>query len=415
MSIKSEMISMAERAKRASEELAKLDTSTKNSILRSMARRLLERRKEVLKANEKDIKLAKRKGLGKALIDRLTLNSSRIANMARSLREVASLPDPVGRMMRTIRRPNGLIIKKVRVPIGVIAMIYEARPNVTVEASGLAFKSGNAIILKGGREAQNSNLIITKILNGIKNLPNDAVQLIGTTSRKAVKELLRLDDYIDLVIPRGGEALIQMVRRESTIPVIAHAKGLCHTYVDRDADLDMAEKIVYNAKVQRPGVCNALETLLVHKDIAKKFLPRMIERLEGAGVEVRGCPKSRSIVPGINKANEGDWQTEYLDLILSIKIVNSLKEVLDHISRYGSNHSETVVTRDKRVAERFLKEVDASAVFVNASTRLNDGGEFGLGAEIGISTQKLHARGPMGLEELTTYKYLIYGKGQIRE
>ncbi|MCK4648517.1 glutamate-5-semialdehyde dehydrogenase, partial [bacterium] len=249
MSIKSEMISMAERAKRASEELAKLDTSTKNSILRSMARRLLERRKEVLKANEKDIKLAKRKGLGKALIDRLTLNSSRIANMARSLREVASLPDPVGRMMRTIRRPNGLIIKKVRVPIGVIAMIYEARPNVTVEASGLAFKSGNAIILKGGREAQNSNLIITKILNGIKNLPNDAVQLIGTTSRKAVKELLRLDDYIDLVIPRGGEALIQMVRRESTIPVIAHAKGLCHTYVDRDADLDIANKIVYNAKV----------------------------------------------------------------------------------------------------------------------------------------------------------------------
>lgn len=415
MSIKSEMIRMAERAKKASEELARLSTPAKNSILKDMARGILKRKEEILKANERDIEFAKKKGLSKALIDRLTLKPARIQNMAKSLRGVASLSDPVGRMMRTIRRPNGLVIKKIRVPIGVIAMIYEARPNVTVEASGLAFKSGNAVILKGGSEAQNSNLIITKILNGTKGLPKDAVQLIGTTSRKAVKELLGLDDYIDLVIPRGGEGLIQMVRRESTIPVIAHAKGLCHAYVDRDADLDMAEKIVYNAKVQRPGVCNALETLLVHKDVAKKFLPRMIKRLEGAGVEVRGCPKSRRIVPGINKANEGDWQTEYLDLILSIKIVNSLEEALDHISRYGSNHSETVITRDKIVAERFLKGVDASAVFVNASTRLNDGGEFGLGAEIGISTQKLHARGPMGLEELTTYKYLVYGKGQIRQ
>ncbi len=414
MSIKSEMISLAERAKRASEELARLSTPAKNSILKNMARGILKRKKEILRANERDVELTKKKGLSRALIDRLALKPARIQNMAKSLRKVASLPDPVGRIIRTTRRPNGLVIKKIKVPIGVIAMIYEARPNVTVEASGLAFKSGNAVILKGGSEAQNSNLIITKILNETKSLPKNAIQLIGTTSRQAVKELLRLDDYIDLVIPRGGEGLIQMVRSQSTIPVIAHAKGLCHTYVDRDANLDMAEEIVYNAKVQRPGVCNALETLLVHKDIAKRFLPRMIERLEGVGVEVRGCPKSRRIVLSINKAGEIDWQTEYLDLILSIKIVNSLEEALDHIARYGSNHSEAIITRDKKAAERFLKAVDASAVFVNASTRLNDGGEFGLGAEIGISTQKLHARGPMGLEELTTYKYLVYGKGQVR-
>ncbi len=412
--IKNEMISMAKRAKRASGELARLSTLTKNSILKNMAREFLKRRKGILKANERDIRFAKKKGLSKALIDRLSLSSLRIENMAKSLRGIASLPDPVGIIIKTTKRPNGLTIKKVRVPIGVIAMIYEARPNVTVEASGLALKSGNAIILKGGSEAQNSNLTILKILNETKGLPENALQLIKTTSRQAVRELLRLDDYIDLVIPRGGEGLIQMVKETSTIPVIAHAKGLCHTYVDRDADLDMALKVVYNAKVQRPGVCNALETLLVHKNIAQKFLPRMIERLEGAGVEVRGCPKSRRIVPGINKARESDWRTEYLDLILSIKIVNSLEEALDHISRYGSNHSEAIITRNKKAAEKFLKEVDASAVFVNASTRFNDGGEFGLGAEIGISTQKLHARGPMGLEELTTYKYLVYGKGQIR-
>lgn len=414
MSIKDEMISMAKRAKEASEELARLSTFTKNSILKDMAKEIIKSKKVVLRANERDIEFAKKKGLSKALIDRLTLSSSRIENMARSLREVAFLPDPVGRIIKTTKRPNGLTIKKVRVPIGVIAMIYEARPNVTVEAGGLAFKSGNAIILKGGREAQSSNLAITKILNETKDLPEGAIQLIGTTSRQAVKELLRLNDYIDLVIPRGGEGLIQMVRRDSTIPVIAHAKGLCHTYVDRDADLDMALKVVYNAKVQRPGVCNALETLLVHRDIAQRFLPRMVERLEEARVEVRGCPKTRRIVPGINKARESDWKTEYLDLILSIKVVKDLAEALGHISRYGSNHSEAIITKNERAAERFLKEVDASAVFVNASTRLHDGGEFGLGAEIGISTQKLHARGPMGLEELTTYKYLVYGRGQVR-
>ncbi|MBU4310812.1 glutamate-5-semialdehyde dehydrogenase [bacterium] len=415
MDIKNEMISMAKRAKRASKELAGLSTSAKNSILRNMARGLSKGKKGILKANERDVELAKKKGLSRALIDRLTLTPSRIENMTKSLREVASLPDPVGRIMKTTRRPNGLVIKKVRVPIGVIAMIYEARPNVTVEASALALKSGNAVILKGGSEAQSSNLAIVKILEETKGLPEDAIQLIKTTSRQAVRELLRLDDYIDLVIPRGGEGLIRTVRRESTIPVIAHAKGLCHIYVDRDADLNMAEEIVYNAKVQRPGVCNALETLLVHKSIARRFLPRMIERLEGAGVEVRGCPKTKRIAPGINEAREIDWQTEYLDLILSIKIVNSLEETLDHISRYGSNHSEAIITENKKTAERFLKEVDASAVFVNASTRLHDGGEFGLGAEIGISTQKLHARGPMGLEELTTYKYLVYGDGQVRE
>ncbi|MBA7652806.1 Gamma-glutamyl phosphate reductase [subsurface metagenome] len=267
----------------------------------------------------------------------------------------------------------------------------------------------------GGSEAQNSNLAVTKILNETKGLPENAIQIVKTTSRKAVKELLRLDDYIDLVIPRGGEGLIRMVRRESTIPVIAHAKGLCHTYVDGDVDLDMALKVVYNAKVQRPGVCNATETLLVHRDIAKKFLPRMVKKLEEVGVEIRGDFRTRKILPQIKKANESDWQAEYLDLILSIKVVNSLNEALDHISRYGSNHSEAIITKNKKAQERFLREVDASAVFVNTSTRFNDGGEFGLGAEIGISTQKLHARGPMGLEELTTYKYLVYGKGQVRE
>jgi len=415
MSIKEEMRNLAERAKRASGELARLSTPAKNIILKNMAEKLLKRREEILKANEKDVKLSKKKGLSRALIDRLTLNSSRIENMARSLRGVASLPDPVGRVVKTTRRPNGLVIKKVRVPIGVIGMIYEARPNVTVEASGLTLKSGNAIILKGGSEAQNSNLAVSKILNETKGLPENAIQIVKTTSRKAVKELLRLDEYIDLVIPRGGEGLIRMVRRESTIPVIAHAKGLCHTYVDKDADLDMALKVVYNAKVQRPGVCNATETLLVHRDIAKKFLPRMVKKLEEVGVEIRGDFQTRKILPQIKKANESDWRTEYLDLILSIKVVNSLNEALDHISRYGSNHSEAIITKNKKAQERFLKEVDASAVFVNTSTRFNDGGEFGLGAEIGISTQKLHARGPMGLEELTTYKYLVYGKGQIRQ
>lgn len=414
MSIKNEMINLAERAKRVTGELARLSTPAKNSILKNMAQRILKGKREILKANQRDVTLTKGKGLSKALIDRLTLTPSRLENMVRSLREVASLSDPVGKIMKTTRRPNGLLIKKVRVPIGVIAMIYEARPNVTIEASGLALKSGNAIILKGGREAQNSNLALVEILEETRHLPRNAIQLIKTTSRQAVSELLKLDDYLDLVIPRGGEGLIQMVRRESTIPVIAHAGGLCHTYVDEEADLDMALKVVYNAKIQRPGVCNALETLLVHRDIARDFLPRMIERLEAAGVEVRGCPKSRRIIPGINKARENDWQTEYLNLILSIKVVNSLQEALDHISRYGSNHSEAIITRNKEAAGRFLQEVDASAVFVNASTRFNDGGEFGLGAEIGISTQKLHARGPMGLEELTTYKYLVYGKGQIR-
>jgi glutamate-5-semialdehyde dehydrogenase len=415
MSIKNEMIRMAQRAKKASEELARLSTSAKNSILKNMAKEILKRKKEILRANKRDVASAKKKGLSKALIDRLTLNPSRIENMAKSLRGVVSLPDPVGRIMKTTRRPNGLVIKKVRVPIGVIAMIYEARPNVTVEASGLAFKSANAIILKGGSEAQNSNLIITKILNGIKDLPENAIQLVKTTSRKAVKELLRLDDYIDLVIPRGGEGLIRMVKETSTIPVIAHAKGLCHTYVDGDVDLDMAERIVYNAKVQRPGVCNALETLLIHRNIAKRFLPRMAKRLEEVGVEIRGDSRTRKILPQIKKAKEIDWQTEYLDLILSIKVVKDLAEALDHIARYGSGHSEAIITKNKKAQERFLKEVDASAVFVNASTRLNDGGEFGLRAEIGISTQKLHARGPMGLEELTTYKYLVYGKGQVRK
>jgi glutamate-5-semialdehyde dehydrogenase len=414
MNFEGKIMSMAIQARRASGEMACLSTSAKNSILRKMAGRLHEKEKEILRANTRDIRAARTKGLSQALIDRLSLTPSRITDMATSLREVASLPDPVGRVMKTLKRPNGLSIKKIRVPIGVIAMIYEARPNVTVEATALALKSGNAIILKGGSEAQNSNLALAKILNGTPGLPENGMQLVETTSRQAVKRLLKLDTYIDLVIPRGGENFVQMVRRESTIPVIAHAKGLCHTYVDKAADADMAIKVVYNAKVQRPGVCNALETLLVHKKAARSLLPRLIVRLKEAGVEVKGCPRTKKIVPGIKPARALDWQTEYLDLILSIKIVDSLDDALEHILRYGSHHSEAIITGDKKAAARFVKEVDASAVFVNTSTRFNDGGEFGLGAEIGISTQKLHARGPMGLEELTTYKYLVYGKGQIR-
>ncbi|MCK4437141.1 glutamate-5-semialdehyde dehydrogenase [bacterium] len=418
MSLKNEMLAMAQGARKAARELACASTETKNRALLSMANGLRKSEKNILTENEKDVKGADEKGLPKALVDRLLLNSSRIESMAGGLEEVAKLPDPVGEVIKMWKRPNGLEIGKRRVPIGVIALIYEARPNVTADSSGLSLKAGNAIILRGGSEAIHSNLAIARVLSeeaSRAGLPEEAIQLIKTTDREAVRELLKLNEFIDLIIPRGGESLIKTVVEESTIPVIKHYKGICHTYVDEFADLGMAMNISFNAKVQRPGVCNAMETLLVHRAIARQFLPTMLKKFQESGVEVRGCQEVRKIVPETKEATEEDWKTEYLDLVLSVKVVSSLKEAIEHIHKYGSNHSEAIVTENCRAAKKFLDEVDAAAVYVNASTRFTDGGEFGLGAEIGISTEKIHARGPMGLEELCTYKYIIYGEGQIRQ
>jgi glutamate-5-semialdehyde dehydrogenase len=382
-----------------------------------MADNLRAHANTVLKRNRKDIQKAKAADLSSAMIDRLTLNKNRIEAMATGLEEIVKLPDPVGEVMRMWKRPNGLRIGKVRVPIGVIGFIYESRPNVTIDAAGLCLKSGNAIILRGGSEAIESNSAIAEVVAAsLKQvgLPEHAVQLLQTTDRAAVGLMLKLDEYIDLIIPRGGKPLIRLVVENSTIPVIMHYDGICHTYVDEFADMRMAEDICMNAKVQRPGVCNAMETLLVHSGIAREFLPNIGRKLTEAGVEIRGCGKTRKILPEATKASEKDWQTEYLDLILSIKIVDSVEDAIDHIDKYGSAHSDTIVTENYQRAQKFLEEVDSSAVFVNASTRFNDGFEFGLGAEIGISTNRLHCRGPMGLEELTTTKYVVYGSGQVR-
>lgn len=406
---------LAKRAKCASYALAAVPSSVKNDALKRMARALEDNFREIIRENKKDLACAR--NLSKALIDRLKLNEGRIRLMAESLRSVASLKDPVGEVIKSGLRPNGLRIQKVRVPIGVIGIIYEARPNVTSDCIGLCLKSGNAVILKGGSEAINTNRAIFRILQTAakkSSLPSAAISFIGTTERRALDYLLGLNEYIDLIIPRGGEGLIRFVGEHSRIPVIKHYKGICHTFVDDRADLRMAENICFNAKAQRPGVCNAMETLLVHKDIARKFLPVMINRYKQAGVEIRGCPKTRKIVKGIKAAKEIDWYTEYLDLILSVKVVGCLSEAISHINRYGSHHSDSIVSEDHQNAMKFLQEVDSACVYVNASTRFTDGYEFGLGAEIGISTDKIHARGPMALEELTTYKYMIFGKGQIR-
>ncbi|MEK7766883.1 MAG: glutamate-5-semialdehyde dehydrogenase, partial [bacterium] len=335
------------------------------------------------------------------------LTEKRMAAMAQGLREVAGLPDPIGEVIETSTRPNGLRIEKVRVPLGVVAMIYESRPNVTVDAAGLCLKAGNVVVLRGGSEAVRSNLARAACIRPAlaeAGLPEDAVQVIETTDRAAVTELVRLDRLVDVVIPRGGEAMIRSIIEQATVPVISHGKGVCHVYVDAAADLDMAEEIAFNAKVQRPGVCNAMETLLVHEAVAERFLPRIAERYRAAGVELRGDDATRRLAPGTRPATEEDWSTEYLDLILSIRVVKDLPEAMSHISTYGSDHSDAIVTRDEAAARRFMDEVDSACVFWNASTRFTDGGEFGMGAEIGISTQRLHARGPMGLRELTTIK-----------
>ena len=418
MDIKEEMIRLAQQARQAAKKLANLSTTIKNNALHSMADEIEAQKERIKQENEKDLAYARSKGLSSAMIDRLLLNDKRIKAMADGLREVALLPDPVGEVVEMWRRPNGLEIGKVRVPLGVIGIIYESRPNVTVDTAGLCLKAGNAVILRGGSEAIHSNMSLASILTESAQkagVPESTIQMVKTTDRQAVYEMLKLNKYIDVIIPRGGEELIRTVTENSTIPVIKHDKGLCHVYVDNDADLKMAEEIAYNAKVQRPGVCNAMETLLVHQDIAEKFLPAMIQRYKQAGVEIRGCEQTRAIVPDIKPATEADWDTEYLDLILSIKVVTGIDEAIEHITKHGSMLSEAIVTENYTKARRFLWEVDAAAVYVNASTRFTDGNQFGLGAEIGISTQKLHARGPVGLKELTSTKYIIYGSGQLRE
>ncbi len=418
MDLREKIITKVQEAKKASFTLANLNTEVKNRALCLMADRLEEQANILKKENEKDIEAATGKGLSGAMVDRLLLNDQRIQGMSEGLREVAALPDPVGEVIRMWKRPNNLQIGKVRVPIGVIGIIYESRPNVTADAASLCLKAGNAVVLRGGSEAIHSNAAIAKILSESAKeagVPVEAVQFIEFPDREAVMHLLKMDRYLDLIIPRGGEGLIRTVSENSTIPVIKHDKGVCHTYVDRYADLRMAESITMNAKCQRPGVCNAMETLLVHDAIAGTFLTRMGKRLLEAGVEIRGCPRTREVITESIDVSEEDWTTEYNDLILSVRVVDSLSQAIEHITQYGSQHSEAIVTQDYARARRFLTEVDASAVYVNASTRFTDGHEFGLGAEIGISTNRLHARGPMGLEDLTSYKFIIFGDGQIRE
>ena len=409
---------IAQDAKAASRKMGGINTKIKNDALLKMADDLIANTDELVKANSKDLEFAKQKGLTSAMQERLMLNKERIEKMADSLREVVLLTDPVSEIVKMWRLPNGLQVGKIRTPIGVIGIIYESRPNVTVDAASLCLKSGNAVILRGGSEAINTNIALANML--IKTakesgLPEKALQLIDITDRTAVHELLKMDEYIDLIIPRGGHALIRTVVENSSIPVIKHDKGLCHVYIDSKADLKMGEEIAFNAKTQRPSVCNAMETLLVHKDVAEKFLPSMISRFKEAGVEIRGCVKTKKIAGDIKEASNDDWDTEYLDLILSIKVIESLDTAIGHITLYGSMLSEAIVTTDYNRSWKFLREVDASAVYVNASTRFTDGNEFGLGAEMGISTQKLHCRGPMGLEELTSTKYIIFGNGQIKK
>lgn len=413
--LKIQIENIAQQAKSASGKLAILSSAAKNAVLKDMATALLSEQAVILKANRKDI--AKSRGKSKAFIDRLSLDEVRIKQMADALLDIAELKDPVGEVMRAWNTPGGLSIQKVRVPIGVVVIIYEARPNVTADCIGLGFKSGNGVILRGGSEALNSNLAIFKLFKGIMqkhNLAEGTINLIATTNRKAIDYLLKLNNYIDVVIPRGGEELIKKVVSSSRIPVIKHYKGICHVYVDEDADLNMAENICFNAKCQRPGVCNAMESMLVHRDVAARFLPGMLKKFKQAGVQIRGCVFTQKIAKWAKRATEKDYRTEYSDLILSVKVVENLDAAIAHINAYGSHHSDSIVTDNNQAAEKFLKQVDSACVYQNASTRFTDGNQFGMGAEIGISTDKLHARGPMGLEELTTYKYVVYGSGQVR-
>ena len=417
MQLMSMIEDMAKKAKLASRRLRRLERAQKDAALRLMAARLIERQADIIQENKKDLSKAREAGLSPSMIDRLALDETVIQGMANGLEEVAALPDPVGEVTETWERPNGLLVKKVRIPLGVIGFIYESRPNVTVDAASLCLKSGNAVILKGGSEALSSNLILAELLGeSLKEigLPPEAIQVIPSTDREAVSILIGLEDFLDIIIPRGGEGLIRFVTSHSKVPVLKHYKGVCHIYVDEFADPDMAKKVVLNAKVQRPGVCNAVETLLVHNNMAGEFLPSMSDLFRNAGVEVRGCPKTVKLVPWTKPAIEGDWGMEFLDLIIAVKIVSDMEEALDHIEKYSSNHTEAIITNDRERGQTFLAEVDSSVVLVNASTRFNDGNQLGLGAEIGINTSKIHAFGPMGLEELTTTKFVVEGKGQVR-
>ncbi len=418
MSLENMIKTMARDAKVASRGLRSLERGQKDDALLRMAEKLVAHREIIEAENQKDLSAARDAGLSAAMLDRLTLNEAVIGAMADGLKEVAALPDPVGEVSGMRKRPNGLLVGRVRIPLGVIGFIFESRPNVTVDAAALCLKAGNAVILKGGSEAIHSNIALGKLLTEALNetgIPEKAVQVIPTTERAAVNALISLDDDVDVIIPRGGEGLIRFVTEHSRVPVLKHYKGVCHIYVDQSASFKMARDICFNAKVQRPGVCNALETLLVHEDAAPGFLPEMAKQYEEAGVEIRGCPKTIDLVPGAVAATESDWPAEFLDLVLAVKVVGSMDEALDHIETYGSQHTEAIITNDYERSQRFLAQVDSSVVLVNASTRFNDGNQLGLGAEIGINTSKLHAFGPMGLEELTTTKFVVYGQGQIRE
>jgi glutamate-5-semialdehyde dehydrogenase len=411
------VLAIAQNARRASRRLASLEPHVKDAALRAMADAFQSRRSEILEANARDLEAAQQDGLSRAMMDRLTLNEKRIKDMTDALLKVATLDDPVGEMWDVRVRPNGLTVGRMRVPIGVIAIIYESRPNVTSDAASLCVKSGNAVILRGGKEAIHSNRKIAEIMEDAgrrAGLPENAIQLVPTTDRAAVHALLKLSEWIDLVIPRGGKSLIETVVRESTIPVIKHYDGNCYIYVDERANLDMALNLIVNAKTQRPGVCNAMETLLLHESVVDRFLPRAVEALRAKGVEIRASERCRVVVPDLVPATEEDWRTEYLDLILAVNAVGSLDEAIEFINTYGSHHTDAIVTEDHSRAMTFLRAVDSSCVLVNASTRFSDGGEFGMGCEIGISTDKLHARGPMGLRELTSSKFVVFGSGQVR-
>lgn len=408
----------ARKAKRAAEKMAGLPGAIRDSALHAMAEAIMDNRAAIGAANAKDIEQSDRYGLSKAAVDRLTLTDSRIEGMAKGLREVAAFPDPVGIITTMVQRPSGIRVGKMTVPIGLIGFIYESRPNVTADAAGLVLKSGNAILLRGGKEAIHSNIALASLLSEAavsKGIPDGAISIIEMTDREGVRHMVEATGIVDLVIPRGGKGLIKTVVDLAKVPVIKHYEGNCHVFVDRTANLDDALNIIINAKTQRPGVCNAAEKLLVHSDVADEFLPRAACELLARGVELRGCPRARALVPEMKEAVEEDWYTEYLDLILAVKVVDSVGEAVNHINTYSSKHTDAIVTSDVLSADYFVVQVDSSSVMVNASTRFSDGGEYGLGAEIGISTDKLHARGPMGVTELTTYKWVVYGNGTIRE
>jgi glutamate-5-semialdehyde dehydrogenase len=416
-SVESSIKAMAKAARAASKDMSKCSSPQKNEVLLKIAANIEAKASPIKDENKKDLTRAKEMGLSAAMIERLTITDSTISAMAKGLKEVARFEDPIGAMSQTWLRPNGLQVSRMRIPLGVIGMIYESRPNVTVDAAGLCLKAGNAVILRGGSEALHSNQALADTIGRSLReigLPQEAVQIVPIRDRAAVTALLQQEEYIDLIIPRGGESLIRFVVEHSTVPVLKHYKGVCHVYIDEGADLKMAEEICFNAKVQRPGVCNAMETMLVHRYIAQEFLPLISNRFAQAGVEIRGCAETCRILPSATAAVEEDWPAEYLDLVIAVKVVDHMDQAIDHMTKFSSNHTEAIVTRNYERAKRFVRDVDSSVVLVNASTRFNDGGQLGLGVEIGISTSKLHAFGPMGVEELTTSKFVVYGDGQIR-